>query len=218
MRHFRQQNLSRVQTAYVDPRMINDIGKSREDASNDTIRDATLAPTVPGAIVVEYLLSRVAVALAFVYTGVFLGMYFLSNYFSPATNAASPLSEGLQPGVSLCLIFAAAFLWLWKGATGKALAFATYLFTFVQFLYWIQLTGQIKANTGREVIGTTWISNKLYGAGWFDGFTMIAVLIFVVLSGYCVWQNAKEFFNARRDVEGVPRSIINRADGQRVRN
>jgi hypothetical protein len=163
-------------------------------AGRDVVEPAYATRAVPRAIVVEYLFSWATAALAAVYVGALLWRYFSTNYFSPTADAselAGTLRGNPQAGVALCLVFAAAFVWLWKGLTGKVLALITYLFIAWQFYYWFILTRQVKANTGRDVVSDGgWISNTLYGAGWLEAGTLLVVLAFIVLSLYLLRHGA----------------------------
>jgi len=222
MRSYEQRNLGRSRTALVDyEEMHNDETQSRGAASRGTSNAAPAAPTVPTVTVVEYLFSVAAVTLAAIYAGAFLWTFFLSDYFASAADASMPLwmvGDSPQTGIALCLIFAAAFLSLWKGTGGNALALATYLFIAWQFYYWFDLTGQVKTNAGKEVInGTGWLGSRLYGAGLLDGLTLLAVFAFISLSAYLLVQKVAVSVNAQRE-EATPSPFIERVNGYDARH
>lgn len=223
MSQFRQQNLGGSRTALLDYEFLEDKAQSPNAVLHDSIERTEVAPLVPGAIVVEYLFSRAAAVLAAVYVCAFL---FFSNYLAPGADVPLwTLRSSPQTGVALCLIIAAAFLRLWRGATGKALALTTYLFIAWQFYCWFKLTAKIKANTGSEAVSSgDWIGNTLYGAGWLDAGTLLAVLAFIFLSAYLLKHDIADFVERRRagkkpQEESAPRPLIDhRVNGYGVRN
>jgi hypothetical protein len=214
MRNIRRQNLGGARTAFVGNTMLNDMGESRYAASHDSVEDDTATARVSGVMVVEYFLSVAAVALAAVYGVVFLWTFFLSDYFYPSADAPLwAMRDSPQTGIFLCLIFAAAFLRLWRGRIGKVLSFATYLFIGWQFYNWFDLTRQVRSNAGAEAMGGAgWIGNKLYGAGALDVLTFLTVLVFICLSTYLLAQNITAAVNVRRK-RNAPRQFMDRVTG-----
>ncbi len=149
---------------------------------SDTRRDTAHRAATPGHA--DYTFTLAATAFAALY-----GLFVLARLWTTSSASGAEVLDGTMGVgndtrviIAVCLAFATAFLWLWRGTTGKVLALLSYGGVHVQFGQWFTATAQVKSNTGREVIPQSGsLGNWLLGAGWFDLFALLAV---VALTGY----------------------------------
>jgi hypothetical protein len=195
---YSQQNATGAQaTALVDVNyeLTDDDDIPASDGSREEIAEpARVKVVVPGVVLADYVFSTAASALALVYAAIFLRTLFgmADTWGGDAAGVTRSVSDNPQTVIAVCLIFAASFIWLWRGAVGKALAILPYAFILWQYYQWISTTTQINPGPGGKVIPPVWpLTNMMFGSSWLDVLMLPAVIALLCFNIYFMKKNIK---------------------------
>jgi hypothetical protein len=138
----------------------------------------------------EHVFMLAATSVAALYAILFFGklLWGYNTWETEILNITWNVRDNPQTSITICLIFAAAFLWLWKGAVGKLLALVTFGYILWQFYQWFDMS----RHANPDVISQAgWLDGYLLGASWLDPIALLAVAALAIFTLYFLILNIR---------------------------
>jgi hypothetical protein len=147
--------------------------------------------------VTDYAFTLAATLVASLYVILIFGELLYYSWKPEVISIPQSAWDKPQISIAIFLIFAASFLWLWRGLLGKVLAFLSFVYIFWQFFEWFEATKQVRRIAGNAIRQGGRLDSVFLGASWFDPIALIAVATLLCINLYFLLPKIKRARNTK---------------------